>query len=82
MNNANRPVYPVSPRIQSVEHSGLTKREYFAAMAMQGLCSDSAVIKAIHEEAKNRDTMPEQIISASSIRVADALLAALEETHE
>lgn len=36
MTQPNDPAFPVSPSDYSAKH-GLTKREYFAAMAMQGL---------------------------------------------
>lgn len=48
-------------------HQGLTKREYFAAMAMQGLVSDPNVDGDCGEIAK------------ACIKMADALLKALEE---
>ena len=37
MTNAND---PTSPTGQNQSGTGLTKREYFAAMAMQGLCAN------------------------------------------
>lgn len=43
-------------------YSGLTKREYFAAMAMQGLCSDNQGIWSNAE------------IAEYSVRHADALI--------
>jgi len=52
-------------------HKGLTKREHFAAMAMQGLLSNGAMIDG---------TDYSQIDWAvkSSVKIADALLAELE----
>ena len=49
-------------------HSGLTKREYFAAVALQGLLGDSNV-RATHSE-----------FAVESVEAADALLVALEDT--
>ena len=46
-------------------HSGLTKREHFAAMAMQGLCS-SENMRHVADEAR------------LAVEMADALLAELE----
>lgn len=43
----------------------LTKREYFAAMAMQGFCSNSAVYG------------PQEEYASLSIKMADALIEAL-----
>lgn len=52
------------------EFSGLTKREQFAAMAMQGLLSNSF-------QGPHRDYKP---LAIESITYADALLAELERT--
>lgn len=74
MSNANEPAFPVittdiTPSDASVVYStgGLTKREYFAAMAMQGLLAC---------EATNEDSK-EQIVE-SSVEMADALLDELD----
>lgn len=47
-------------------HPGLTKREYFAAMALQGLCAN-----AMFAEGKP------STLSATAVNVADALIKAL-----
>ena len=40
MKNSDKPAYPVKIASEMLsEINGLTKREYFAAMAMQGICS-------------------------------------------
>jgi hypothetical protein len=49
---------------------GLTKREYFVAMAMQGIVTRVAI---------DND---QEIISESSCRMADALIAELNKTPE
>ena len=69
MENGKQMTFPITIEDNgnaSVTHLGLTKREYFAAMAMQGLmaCPDiSASREAIAEE---------------SVKQADDLLKALE----
>ena len=50
-------------------HTGLTKREYFAAMAMQGIVSNHAMI----------DTANWEWLSGQSVIAADALINALNE---
>jgi hypothetical protein len=61
MTNPNDRVYPVP---ESDTHKmSLTKREYFAAMAMQGYC-----------EFQNAS---EEVIAGWSVRMADALIAEL-----
>lgn len=41
MTQPNDPAFPVSPADYSAKH-GLTKREYFAAMAMQGMLANGS----------------------------------------
>ena len=51
---------------------GLTKREYFAAMAMQGIVSNSYL-----------NLMPSRIDAAeSAVRIADALIEALNKADD
>lgn len=52
-----------------VKHSGLTKRELFVMAAMQGLCA-----------VRVYDNTGE--ISEAAIKIADATLAALEQSHD
>ena len=43
MKNADKPIYPVlaqSPSLQNDTSLGLTKREYFSVLAMQGLLAN------------------------------------------
>tara|TARA_R110000737_G_scaffold230712_3_gene244233 strand:- start:2331 stop:2540 length:210 start_codon:yes stop_codon:yes gene_type:complete len=66
MNNADRPVMPV-PRLQySTDMSGLTKREHFAGLAMQGLVAQSYIPRSVKE------------LAFESLAMADALLKALD----
>jgi hypothetical protein len=64
------PAFPIDSKINrwGDEMSGcvgLTKREYFAALAMQGFCAD-----------KLMDEMPEEVARAA-VGYADALIEAL-----
>lgn len=52
-----------------VQFHSLTKREYFAGMAMQGLLSNNAMI----------DTINWNWVSENSVKLADELLKALED---
>lgn len=54
------------------ESQGLTKREYFAAMAMQGLLANSTIVGLHNQDALNW-------ISEHSISRADSLLTAFDE---
>jgi len=62
----NEPVVPIKGAAQEYQYAGLTKREYFAAMAMQGILS------ATHYRTSVID-IPEE-----SVKLADALLKELE----
>lgn len=70
--NGNEPASPVaqvtSPNgdIESHAHYGLTKRELFAAMAMQGLCANQHAWE-----------VPIEKVAEFSVQQADALLAEL-----
>lgn len=53
------------------EFAGLTKREYFAAMAMQGMLNGMMC---------NADSRHLALISEKSVKAADALLSELEKS--
>jgi len=57
-------------RVNGVDYGGVTKREYFAALAMQGLCAN--------DTSASYDKGPcNAAIVARSVVLADALIAAL-----
>lgn len=67
---ANQLAYPVNLVFDDgeIQHHGLTKREYFAAMAMQGWIANQQDGYTLHPET----------IAMRSAQCADALLAELE----
>lgn len=67
MDNKNMPAMPI-PKMRIGDRSvrGLSKREYIAALAMQGLVTDYST------------GTPEQV-AQTSVEYADALLSALDE---
>lgn len=67
MENRNHPAFPVPADCYSRE--GMTKREYFAVMAMQGLIAQSDKAKSAAEFARH------------AVIAADALLTELEKIH-
>lgn len=67
MNNADSPAFSVLRTI------GLTKREYFAGLAMQGLLANSAYNKSVEVTAAN--------LSLAAVICADSILAELEKTN-
>lgn len=79
MNQANEPAFPVIT--DGHGDPGLTKREYFAAMAMQGLISSDLIL----DKYANRNKSQVQLsmdVSYFSCLVADALLNRLETKNE
>lgn len=67
----NEPAYPFVSE-DGYPHVGLTKREYFAGLAMQGLLSNSSVIKDNNGKLDN--------YGKAAVELADALLEALNES--
>lgn len=75
MENPNEPAFPfatnsISPYVDNQCFYGLTKREYFAAMAMQGFLSSKPGTPPL---------MDLNGFSKSVIKIADAVLAQLAE---
>ena len=86
MENGKEPITPCTikgrqgwgdkPTISDREVYGLTKREYFAGLAMQGLMSNPNFIKPGSFDFKYSKTA--ERVSSISIKVADELLTQLE----
>ena len=79
--NAHKPAHPVphdrGPFTDDGEpltqyHDGLSKREYFAAMAMQGMLATDAM------QGVRVETSIEELTAHASVCYADALIAELE----
>ena len=72
--NGKQPIYPYAEvqkydsgiQSQTTWHQGLTKREYLAALALQGLLA-------------NPEADPADPFTTTAITLADSLLAALED---
>lgn len=81
MKNSEQPAFANPGSEQGPGSSGLTKREYFAAMAMQGLMSNPTTSGFVMK-ARNGGKFPgknsDEIIAELSVEVADFLLATLE----
>ena len=70
MKNADKPINPVltqSPSLQNETSLGLTKREYFAGLAMQGLLNNTAFTV--------------KFIASMSVQIAEELLKQLENSN-
>lgn len=79
MKNADMPAMPIEREIidNSGNYTGLTKREHFAAMAMQGMLSSKYVSDFSGESIA--ECMADAI-AATALKYADALLTQLEQT--
>jgi len=88
MTNPNNSAFPADAHTQS--EGGLTKREYFAAMAMQGILSQmpnttwGVEKQAIYYAKEYPGLTMFQAVAAESASQADALIEALNKTpnHE
>ena len=87
MNNSNMPAMPQNGVIDTdgnfndckdMGGVGLTKREHFASMAMQGLLANSKLPEITAYVTSNFNVSAEQAASMMAIENADALLAELE----
>lgn len=79
MKNADKPIYPVikteevANTVYISSGGGLTKREYFAAMAMQGEIASQCA-----EGFYGNDEESMTSVASKAIKAADALLKALD----
>lgn len=91
----DEPVFPAKGQIRKCDKDGiptgeiwglgLTKREYFAALAMQGIISNQEELKHSIEVADNSGKLGEMwwdVVADYAIKYADALIAELEKQHE
>lgn len=82
MENKNQPIHPLTFDSQKDTQNmgyvskffGLTKREHFAGLAMQGLYSNPGYMKKYEGE---KYLMQDKIIAEISVKMADALLEEL-----
>jgi hypothetical protein len=75
MANSNKPAFPISEETTNridygvSIYTGLTKREYFAALAMQGLCAEQTPRSLLN-------------VAETSVKIADLLLKELEKSNQ
>ena len=74
MKNGEKQVYPLQNQNGTILQLGLTKREYFAGLAMQGLLANPNTGKVVDGQ-RCIDLIS---VSRSSIFIADELLKQLE----
>lgn len=69
MEKSNIPAFPVHPNLPVGDYIGLTKREYFAAVALTGLVPQNNF--------NNSHSNHYEAIAINAVKYADALLTAL-----
>lgn len=72
----NPPTKPNQTAFPDNGRTGLTKREYFAALAMQGMLANPVTIESF-TEAYDQGTGLVDILAAEAVAQADALIDAL-----
>lgn len=80
MENTKAPAFPVHPEIHvpHLEYNGLTKREYFAGLVLQGMMGNSTGMEFIGRQSKDIQDM-RKALAAGAISIADELLKQLSE---
>lgn len=78
MTNGNESAMPLSEFAYNMQYSsGLTKREYFAALAMQGLCATFSGSPNAERQAEKVGKTLSETMAIYAVDVADALINAL-----
>jgi len=81
MTNGNESAMPLSEFAYNMQYSsGLTKREYFAAMALQGICSTFSGSPNAERQAEKVGKTLSETMAVYAVDVADALINALNES--
>jgi len=86
MRNADMPAMPSGIQedynnlAQEPLNLGLTKREYFAAMAMQGMMANDDALRRMAEAGEAEMISPNTLMASACLLASDALLAELERT--
>jgi len=83
--NSDSPAFPGPDKMNNC--LGLTKREYFAAMAMQGILSGDYLLGVLKTNQQHNDAaahlgegcvLPQESLATSAVGFADALMKELE----
>ena len=79
MTNAKDLINPTYSQSGVKLNKGLTKREYFAAMALQGICSTFSGSPNAERQAEKVGKTLSETMAIYAVDVADALINALNE---
>lgn len=74
--NSTTPIFPCNSQL---DYGGLTKREWLAGLAMQGLLSNyEARVKICNTDPRYNDENFAEVVAINSVEFADALLKQLD----
>lgn len=76
MENGKRSTHPITDET-TIGQMGLTKREYFAGLAMQGILANKSLMDSIISYSQNNNIPATEVVSNDSILHADELLKQL-----
>jgi hypothetical protein len=76
--NPNEPISAIISHFGGTSSDGLTKIEYMATMAMQGMLANPALMEAVTSEEVKNGTASEKI-GRKSVELAQELIKALNE---
>lgn len=82
MNNDNMPIHPLKSDLgqgQTMHYFGLTKREYFAGLAMQAILSNEELRLACMADSRILGVTRNEAVARYSVMEADTLLKQLEQ---
>jgi len=79
MSKANEPAFPALTATRY--YIGMTIREWYAGMALQGILANSQWSLAILKEAKEKGYDQSDTFAKATIELADAMIAELEKTN-
>ena len=77
MENQEETINPYVHPIQEntlIEYGGMTLRDHFAGLAMNGFISDREMYMAMMQDRKTTNQTPDEYIAEQSYNIADAML--------
>lgn len=81
MENKDRSAFPAINNETAFYAPGLTKREYFAGLAMQGLLANYEAQKDMQGDPRYDGNNFSQVVAINSLEFADALLSELSKSQ-
>ncbi len=73
-----QPAFPVSNDANVNGDKGMTLRQYYAGLTLQGIAANDNLVQTCIEYAVERKTTPEKVMAHRAVEMANALLERLE----